>query len=96
MMDLWKSIRIMFLIRYTYLSLQLRNEQNVMTQIILQVDDASIIPALEKTLKLLKGVKVKTITDSPNSITVKAIKDAKDGKIIRSKNSKDMFTSLNK
>ena len=67
-----------------------------MTQIILQIDDASIIPALEKTLKLLKGVKVKTITDVPNSTTVKAMKDAKEGKVTHSKNSKDMFTSLNK
>ncbi|MDD4968672.1 MAG: hypothetical protein PHT07_04500 [Paludibacter sp.] len=67
-----------------------------MTQIILQVDDASIIPALEKTLKLLKGVKIKTITDIPNPITAKAMKDAKDGKVTHSKNSKDMFASLNK
>ena len=67
-----------------------------MTQIILQVDDASIIPALENSLKLLKGVKVKSITNLPNPITVKAIKNAKDGKVTCSKNSKDMFTSLNK
>jgi hypothetical protein len=51
-----------------------------MTQIILQVDDASIIPALEKTLNLLKGVTVKTITDIPNSTTVKAMKAAKEVK----------------
>jgi hypothetical protein len=67
-----------------------------MTQIILQIDDASIIPALKKTLKLLKGVKVKTITDFPNTTTTKAIKNAKDGKVIHSKNSTDMFTSLDK
>jgi len=67
-----------------------------MTQIILQVDDASILPALEKTLKLLKGVKVKTITELPNETTAKAIKDAKAGKVIRSKSSSDMFKQLNK
>lgn len=67
-----------------------------MTQIILQVDDASIIPALKKMLKLLKGVKVKTITDIPNPVTVKAIKDAQDGKVTHSKNNTDMFTSLRK
>jgi hypothetical protein len=67
-----------------------------MTQIILQVDDATILPALKKTLKLLKGVTVKTITELPNASTVKAIKDAKDGKVIRHKDSIDMFTSLNK
>ena len=76
--------------------MQVRKELNPMTQIIIQVDDASIIPALEKSLKLLKGVKVKSITNLPNPITVKAIKNAKDGKVTRSKNSKDMFTSLNK
>jgi len=76
--------------------LQVRKELNSMTQIILQVDDASIIPALEKTLKLLKGVKVKTITDLPNPVTVKAIKNAKEGKITHSKNSTDMFASINK
>jgi len=67
-----------------------------MTQIILQVDDPTILPALEKTLRLLKGVKVKTITKFPNASTVKAIKDAKEGKVIHHKNSSDMFTSLNK
>jgi len=67
-----------------------------MTQIILQVDDATLLPALEKTLKLLKGVKVKTITELPNASTAKAIKEAKEGKVIRHKNSSDMFTSLNK
>jgi hypothetical protein len=76
--------------------LQARKEHKAMTQIILQVDDASIIPALEKTLKLLKGVKVKTITDFPNMTTAKAIKNAKDGKVTHSKNSTDMFTSLDK
>jgi hypothetical protein len=85
-----------FLICKSYLSLQVRKEHKAMTQIILQVDDASIIPALKKTLKLLKGVKVKTITDIPNPVTIKAIKDAKDGKVIHSKNSTDMFMSLNK
>ena len=76
--------------------MHVRKDLNPMTQIILQVDDASIIPALEKSLKLLKGVKVKSITNLPNPITVKATKNAKDGKVTRSKNSKDMFTSLNK
>lgn len=76
--------------------MHVRKELKSMTQIILQVDDASIIPALEKSLKLLKGVKVKSITNLPNPITVKAIKNAKDGKVTHSKNSKDMFTSLNK
>jgi hypothetical protein len=67
-----------------------------MTQIILQVDDATILPALEKTLRLLKGVKVKTITELPNATTAKAIKDAKEGKVIRSQSSSEMFKSLNK
>jgi hypothetical protein len=56
----------------------------------------SIIPALEKTLYQMKGVKLKTIIEIPNTITVKAMKDAKDGKVTHRKNSKDMFTSLNK
>ena len=67
-----------------------------MIQIILQVDDASIIPVLKKTLKLFKGVKVKTITDLATPETVKALKNAKDGKVTHSKNSTDMFTSLDK
>ena len=44
-----------------------------MTQIILQVDDATI-----------------------NKSTIQAIKDAKQGKIKRCKNSSDMFKSLSK
>lgn len=67
-----------------------------MTQIILQIDDASILPALETTLKLLKGVTVKTITDVPTATTDKAIKNAKAGKVTHCKSSSDMFTLLNK
>jgi hypothetical protein len=67
-----------------------------MTQIILQVDDASVIPTLENSLKLLKGVKVKSITDIPNSVTVKAMKAAKEGKVSKSKNSKELFATLDK
>ena len=76
--------------------MHVRKEQKTMTQIILQVDDASIIPALEKTLKLLKGVKIKTITDIPNSVTVKAMKAAKEGKVTPVKSSKELFTTLDK
>ena len=65
-----------------------------MTQIILQIEDASILPALEKTLRLLKGVKVKIITDVPNARTLKAIKEAKEGKVTRSKSGDDMFSAL--
>ena len=66
-----------------------------MTQIILQIEDASILPALEKTLRLLKGVKVKIITDDiPSTKTLKALKEAKEGKVTRSKNSGEMFSDL--
>ena len=67
-----------------------------MTQIILDIKDPSILPALEKTLSLLKGVTVETITDVPNSKTTKAVKEAKTGKITRFKNSKEMITALQK
>jgi len=67
-----------------------------MTQIILQVDDSTILPALEQTLKLLKGVKVTSITDMPAAKTVSAIKQAKEGKVTRCKSSNDMFISLRK
>lgn len=76
--------------------MHVRNELKAMTQIILQVDDSTIIPELEKTLKLLKGVTVKTITEIPALATVKAIKEAKAGKVTRSKNSNEMFEQLNK
>jgi len=67
-----------------------------MTQIILEVKDASILPALEKTLSLMKGVTIETITDVPNVKTTKAIKEAKTGKVTRFKNSKEMITALQK
>jgi hypothetical protein len=44
--------------------------------------------------KILKGVKVKIITDLPNQVTVKAIKNAKEGKVTHSKNSAEMIVSL--
>jgi hypothetical protein len=44
--------------------------------------------------KKLKEVKVKTITDLPNQVTVKAIKNSKEGKVTHSKNSAEMFVSL--
>ncbi len=67
-----------------------------MTQIILDIKDDSILPALEKTLSLLKGVKVEKVTDGPNKQTRKAVNEAKMGKVVRSKGSKEMFASLKK
>jgi len=67
-----------------------------MTQIILDIKDDSILPALEKTLSLLKGVKVEKVADGPNIQTRKAINAAKAGKVVRSKSSKEMFASLKK
>jgi hypothetical protein len=67
-----------------------------MTQIILDIKDDSILPALEKTLSLLKGVKVEKVADGPNQQTRKAINEAKAGNVVRSKGSKEMFASLKK
>jgi len=65
-----------------------------MTQILLQIEDESIFPALEEALMRLKGIKVKTITDVPSTQTSKAIKDAIEGKVTPCKNSDDMFAKL--
>ena len=72
----------------------IRKEIKRMIQITLEVNDASVIPALEKTLKLLKGVKIKAINSLPNRVTVKAIKNGREGKVIHSKNSTEMFLSF--
>jgi len=67
-----------------------------MTQIILQIDDMSILPEIERTLGLLKGVKFQTITDIPVNETVKAIERARAGKVTRYKSSAEMFDALSK
>ena len=67
-----------------------------MTQIILQIEDTNLIPEIEKTLALLKGVSFKTITEVPSKDTLKAIKQAKEGKVTHCKSSAEMFEALSK
>jgi len=62
-----------------------------MTQIILQIEDTSLIPEIDKILALSKGVSFKTITEIPSKDTLKSIKQAREGKITHCKSSAEMF-----
>lgn len=57
-----------------------------MTQLIVSIEDASVLNDLKKAIKMLKGVasvKVCNNEHTPNPTTIKAIKDATDGKTIK-------------
>lgn len=57
-----------------------------MSQLIVNIEDASLLSQLKKAISLLKGVskvQVKRTTDTLNKKTIKAIKSAEDGDTIK-------------
>ena len=57
-----------------------------MTQLIVSIEDASVLQDIKKAIKLLRGVKSVKICRQeakPNSTTIKAIEDAANGKTIK-------------
>ena len=71
-----------------------------MTQIILNIEDTSILPSLKTILGALKGVSLATPEDShDNDITTskayqEAMEDKKCGRIYHAKNAEDMFKQI--
>lgn len=63
-----------------------------MTQLILNIEDASILPSLKKILKALNGVSVvstRKMTDMDY-----ALEDKAKGRVIKCKDKEDLFNQL--
>lgn len=57
-----------------------------MTQLIVSIEDASVLADIKKAIKLLRGVtsvKVSKTNVQPNPTTIKAIEDAANGRTIK-------------
>lgn len=54
-----------------------------MTQLIVSIDDTTMLPDIRKAIKMIRGVvSVKTEKKSPNTKTLEAIEEAQSGKAI--------------
>ena len=57
-----------------------------MTQLIVTIEDASLLPDLKKAIKMLRGVgniSVKKAETSLNETTLRAMRDVKEGRTIK-------------
>jgi len=57
-----------------------------MTQLIVTIEDVSLLPDLKKAIKMLRGVSTISVKKSENKInttTLRAIQDAKEGRTIK-------------
>jgi hypothetical protein len=68
-----------------------------MSQLIVNIEDASLLSQLKKAISLLKGVskvQVKRTTDTLNKKTIKAIKSAEDGDTIKCESFEDYLQKV--
>ncbi len=69
-----------------------------MTQLIVSLDDNSMVSDIKKAIRLLKGVasvKVTKTIDTPNPTTIKAIEDVESGNTIRCNDFDDYLKLVN-
>ena len=69
-----------------------------METLVIKLDPKANQSKLIEAIEMLKGVKSVTLhTESePNAETIKAMKDAADGKVNRYSNSKELFSNIRK
>lgn len=68
-----------------------------MTQLIVTVDDLSLLPELKRAIKMLRGVKNITVCktdDIPNEQTEQAIAEWREGKTIKCENFEDYLKKV--
>ncbi len=55
-----------------------------MTELIVKVDDASLLPDLKRAIKLLRGVaSIAVKKEKPVDVTLQAMRDAEEGRTVK-------------
>lgn len=55
-----------------------------MTELIVKVDDASLLPDLKRAIKLLRGVaSIAVKKEKPADVTLQAMRDAEEGRTVK-------------
>lgn len=55
-----------------------------MTELIVKVDDASLLPDLKRAIKLLRGVaSIVVKKEKPADVTLQAMRDAEEGRTVK-------------
>ncbi len=71
-----------------------------MTQLILNIEDASLLSQIKKACSLLKGVgEVKVVKQKPAAISEtkgykEAMEDVREGRVFHAESADDMFTQI--
>lgn len=65
-----------------------------MTQIVLNIEDESMVSGLRKILSNLKGVTIASTKKQSKGTLEKAIKEVRSGKIIKANSVQDLITQL--
>lgn len=66
-----------------------------MTQIILNIQDASILPSLKRVLSAIKGVSLSEVVIESNKKGIdEALDDVKAGRVFKAENVDDLFAQI--
>lgn len=65
-----------------------------MTQIILNVEDQSMLPGLRKILGKLNGVTIATMPKKRKGTLSRAVKEVRDGKVTKANSVADLMSNL--
>lgn len=65
-----------------------------MTQLILNIEDKSMLPGLRKILSNLKGVTISPMPRSKKGTLSRAVKEARSGKVTKVSNVADLMEKL--
>ncbi len=65
-----------------------------MTQIILNIEDKSLLPGLRKVLSNLKDVSIASTRKGNNGTLSRAVKEVRNGQVTKAKSVSDLMTML--
>ncbi len=65
-----------------------------MTQLILNIDDPSVLPTLKKVVKAFKGVSIDTATTKRRNSLDEALEDVRQGRVCRYDSVDDFFKAM--
>ena len=66
-----------------------------MTELIVKVDDANLLPDLKRAIKLLRGVASITVKkEKPADTTLQAIRDVEEGRTVKCKDFEDYLKKV--
>ena len=65
-----------------------------MTQLILNIDDPSVLPTWKKVVKAFKGVSIDTAATKRRNSLDEALEDVRQGRVYKAESTDDLFKTI--